>query len=233
MQGGFQKNIGCLMTSFLFRESIVYAKENGSKFYVCFLDVKKAFDCVWHDGLFYKLYQSGINKVFCKLIINMYTDMHSCVSGRGFKSDWFHVRQGTRQSSVISPFLYLLFINELTYELKKAGLGFFVYGICCGFPTVADDMLVGSFSKYALQKMLAICLKYANKWRFEYDIIKCFIVVSNELKNAFLRANRFWKFGYSSIEEGVEYKHLGVICDKHMSIDRMLKMLETKLGTHF
>ena len=44
------------MTSFLLRESIFYAKENGSKLYVCFLDVKKAFDCVWHDGLFYKLY---------------------------------------------------------------------------------------------------------------------------------------------------------------------------------
>ena len=85
--GGFQKNTGCLMTSFLFRESIFYAKENSSKVCVCFLDVKKAFDCVWHDDLFYKLYQSGINKVFCKLIINMYTDMHSCVRGRGFKSD--------------------------------------------------------------------------------------------------------------------------------------------------
>ena len=62
MQGGFQKNIGCLMTSFLIRESIFYARENGSKLFVCFLDVKKAFDCVWHEGLFYKLYNSGINK---------------------------------------------------------------------------------------------------------------------------------------------------------------------------
>ena len=65
---------------------------------VCFLDVKKAFDCVWHDGLFYKLCQSGNNKVFCKLIINMYTDMHSC-KGLRIKSNWFHVRQGTRQGT--------------------------------------------------------------------------------------------------------------------------------------
>ena len=65
------------MTSFLLRESIFYAKENGSKLYVCFLDVKKAFDCVWHDGLFYKLYNSGINKAFCRLIVNMFTDMFS------------------------------------------------------------------------------------------------------------------------------------------------------------
>ena len=85
LQGGFQKNIGCLMTSFLLRESIFYAKENGSKFYVCFQDVKKAFDCVWHDGLIYKLYNSGINKTFCRLIVDMYTDMSSCVRSRNYK----------------------------------------------------------------------------------------------------------------------------------------------------
>ena len=34
LQGGFQKNFGCLMTSFLLHESIFYAKENGSKLYV-------------------------------------------------------------------------------------------------------------------------------------------------------------------------------------------------------
>ena len=104
LQGGFQKNIGCLMSSFLLRESISYAKENGSKLYVCFLDVKKAFDCVWHDGLFYKLYNSGVNKTFCRLVVNMYTDMFSCVRNHGHKSSWFRVLQGTRQGGVISPF---------------------------------------------------------------------------------------------------------------------------------
>ena len=233
LQGGFQKNIGCLVTSFMLRESISYAAENGSKVYVCFLDVKKAFDCVWHEGLFYKLYHSGINKVFCKLIINMYTGMSSCVRGRGFKSDWFDVRQGTRQGGVISPFLYLLFIDELIYELEKAGLGLLVYAIFCGCPTVADDMLLSSFSKKALEKMLAICLKYANKWRFEYGIIKCLVVVFNEMKRAFVQANRIWNFGNAQIEEGLEYKHLGVICDKNMSFDNNVKVACNKLKNTF
>ena len=53
LQGGFQKCLGSLMTYFMLREAIYFAKENSSKLYVCFLDVKKAFDRVWHDGINY------------------------------------------------------------------------------------------------------------------------------------------------------------------------------------
>ena len=81
--------------------------------------------------------------------------------------------------------------------------------------------------------MLAICLKYANKWRFEYGIIMYLIVVFNEMKNVILRANTFWNFGNSSVEEGVEYKHLGIICDKHMSIDKNVKDACNKIRNAF
>ena len=45
------------MTSFLVNESVQYAKEKNSKLYICFLDAKKAFDKVWHDGLLLKFYE--------------------------------------------------------------------------------------------------------------------------------------------------------------------------------
>ena len=35
LQGWFQKQRGCLFTSFLLRESVAFAKENNSKLYVC------------------------------------------------------------------------------------------------------------------------------------------------------------------------------------------------------
>lgn len=41
-QCGFQRGLGCLMTSFRFRECIHFAKENSSKVYVCYLDGKQA-----------------------------------------------------------------------------------------------------------------------------------------------------------------------------------------------
>ena len=83
LQGGFKKQQGCLMSSFLVRKAIQYAQEKGSKVYACFLDVKKAFDQVWHDGLFYKLHNCGVNKSVLSVIINLYTDMESCGSQFG------------------------------------------------------------------------------------------------------------------------------------------------------
>ena len=38
------------------QEAITSIREAGSKAYVAFLDVRKAFDTVWHDALLVKLY---------------------------------------------------------------------------------------------------------------------------------------------------------------------------------
>ena len=54
LQEGFKKQQGCLMTSFLVKKAIQFAKEKGSKVYACFLDVRKAFDQVWHNEFIYR-----------------------------------------------------------------------------------------------------------------------------------------------------------------------------------
>lgn len=222
LQGGFQKHFGCLMTSFMLRESIYFAKENGSRLYVCFLDVRKAFDCVWHDGLFYKLYKCGVNKSIFKILQNLYTGMSSCVRHQGCKSDWFPILQGTRQGGVISPFLYLIFLNDLLYELEASGLGMCFYNVDLSCPTVADDMLVESYSKAGLEGLINICLKYSYTWRFLHSANKSAVVVYNEKKSDFMRTKRVWKLGEDFIPEKEQYKHLGILCDKYMTFDNIV-----------
>ena len=51
-QFGFKKSVGCLEASFVISESVNHKLERGNKVFSCFLDVKKAFDTVWLDGLF-------------------------------------------------------------------------------------------------------------------------------------------------------------------------------------
>ena len=54
MQFGFQEGSACIEASFTILETINHMLERGSKMCSCFLDVRKAFDTVWIDGLMYK-----------------------------------------------------------------------------------------------------------------------------------------------------------------------------------
>ena len=56
LQFGFDNGTGCIEASFLINEAISYSVERGSNVFACFLDVCKAFDTVWIDGLFVKLF---------------------------------------------------------------------------------------------------------------------------------------------------------------------------------
>ena len=95
-QEGFQDNLGCIMTSFIVRESIFYAKENNSAVYVCFLDGKQAFDRVWHSGFFYKLCEKN-DDTSMLAFMEMYANMTTVVRNRGHTSTPIPILQGTRQ----------------------------------------------------------------------------------------------------------------------------------------
>ena len=62
MQFGFQEGSGCIEASFTILETINHMLERGSKMFSCLLDVRKAFDTVWIDGLMYNLFSDlGVN----------------------------------------------------------------------------------------------------------------------------------------------------------------------------
>lgn len=71
-QGGFQRGLGCIMSSFVLLECLYFGYEQSSKVYTCFLDGKQAFDHVWHTGLFYKLMEYNVDATTLLSIREMY-----------------------------------------------------------------------------------------------------------------------------------------------------------------
>ena len=65
LQFGFREGVGCIEASFTILETINHMLERGSKVFCCFLDVRKAFDTVWIDGLLYKLFNDFALKAEC------------------------------------------------------------------------------------------------------------------------------------------------------------------------
>ena len=71
-----------------------------------FLDISKAFDKVWHDGLLYKLKCNGINGGLLKLIGSFLLDRHQRVVLNGQTSKWNKITDGVPQGSILGPLFF-------------------------------------------------------------------------------------------------------------------------------
>ena len=62
-----------------------------------FLDISKAFDKVWHDGLIYKLKRNGITGDLLRLIQSFLSDRDQKVALNGQTSNWNKIKAGVPQ----------------------------------------------------------------------------------------------------------------------------------------
>ena len=80
LQFGFSEGVGCIEASVTILETINHMLERGSKVFSRFLDVRKAFDTVWIDGLLYTLFNDlGIKGRMWLAIKDLYTDVKAQV----------------------------------------------------------------------------------------------------------------------------------------------------------
>ena len=79
--------------------------------YAFFLDVQKAYDTVWRDGLWLKLWDMGVKGRMWRVIKKMYEASRSAVFLEGEKSAVFRLEQGVAQGCSLSPILFSVFIN--------------------------------------------------------------------------------------------------------------------------
>ena len=82
-----------------------------------YLDISKALDRVWHEGLIFKLRRCGISGQLLSLIQNFLADRKQRTVLNGKTSDWGKVSAGVPQGSILGPLFFLVYINDLTDNL--------------------------------------------------------------------------------------------------------------------
>ena len=74
---------------------------------VQFLDISKAFDKVWHDGLIFKLKSNGVSGKLLNLIKSFLSERYQRAVLIGKSSSWKLVLAGVPQGSELGPLFFL------------------------------------------------------------------------------------------------------------------------------
>jgi len=191
---------------------IKYRKGLGKATFCCFLDLRRAYDTVWREGLWEKLREIGVHGVFLSAITGLYREVRCCVQINGARSDWFQVEQGLRQGCVLSPLLFLIFINGMIRDLKDTRVGVSIRRRKLNNFCFADDAVLVAESRRDLQVLLNAAEKYANSWKLSFNVSKCKVMVFNRKA-----ASPALLLDGKGLEEVKQYKYLGVWFDGRVS----------------
>ncbi|KAJ1120327.1 hypothetical protein NDU88_008500 [Pleurodeles waltl] len=128
---------------------------------VVFLDVAKAFDRVWHKGLLYKLIKLKFPSYLVKLLSSYLSKRTFHVAVREECSTSRPILAGVPQGSILGPFLFNIFTNDIPTDLKKTDLALY-----------ADDVAVisQSFSEKEVAKNLKTSLSRLSEWYSDWQI---------------------------------------------------------------
>ena len=136
--------------------STIGAQRGHNKLYACFIDFKKAYDSVWHDGLFSKLERLDITGTFLAIVKSMYKNSYCAVKVQTKTTNFFKCEKGVRQGCPLSPILFIIFINNLAFDLDKMNSSAVELpnGSFISCLMYADDVILISKTPNGLQKLL-------------------------------------------------------------------------------
>ena len=102
-QSGFRRAKSTDDHLFRLSQSIMEIFNRGEHVVATFLDVEKAFDNVWHNGLRYKIFQLDLPTKMKRWLCDFLVGRVIQVNVHGFLSNQINPKAGVMQGSVLSP----------------------------------------------------------------------------------------------------------------------------------
>lgn len=221
-QFGFVQGKSCthqlLRTIRFIRRETVSRKSVGM---LC-LDLKSAFDVVWHDGLIHKLRTLGISLHIVKLIRSFLDGRVYSVNVGNLSSDLRPISAGVPQGSVMAPMLFNVYISDLPVvgDLQSQ---------------FADDqaILISSHKtaaiKNKLQQSARRMSRYFRKWRICVNGAKSELVLFTKKTAARHRPSAPVQVDGADIGWSSSLKYLGMKLDKRLTFRDHVDFICTKL----
>lgn len=194
------------------------------------IDIERAFDSVWLNGLIFCLTQLNINKHLINIIIKLlYNREFKMTNGKITTEKSFKWENGLQQGTILAPILYNIYTSQL---IKSKHIN----SQTCQSIAYADDMIIyspGSNINIIKQKLQASFNRVNDillKWKITINKNKCETILFRKplnFANKDIRKN--WKnlniqLDDTIIEQKIMVKYLGIKIDhflyfnKHIAI---------------
>ena len=181
-----------------------------------FLDISKAFDKVWHDGLLFKLKTYGVAGDLLLLLKNYLKNRKQRVALNCQTSEWRKINSGVPQGSVLGSLLFLIYVNDLSDGITS---------ICKIF---ADDTSL--FSKVQdinrsaneLNCDLEKVSNWAYQWKMQFNPDpnkQANEVIFSRISNSNSFPYTPVKFNENNITKCSYQKHLGIVLDSKLNFN--------------
>ena len=226
-QSGFRAGDSCTNQLLSITHDIFHSFDANPSLEVrgVFLDMSKAFDRVWHDGLLYKLKCNGIQGNVYNLLSSFLSNRYQRVLLNGQSSNWAKISAGVPQGSILGPLLFLVYISDISLNLKSS-VKLFADDTSL-FSVVVDP----NISATTLNNDLVKIQNWAHQWKMSFnpDITKqATEVLFSRKRNNTNHPDLY--FNNLKVSQVSSQKHLGFIFDTKLSFKDHIESVLDKVS---
>ena len=225
-QAGGRKNRSTTDQLFILKSVIQKAKIEKKKLYIIYIDIEKAYDKAWLDGIMYILWNKGIKGKIWRIIRKLNKDLKAKCRTRVGLSREIKINGNLRQGGVLSVTLFAKLMDALSERLIEDGRGTWYGGHLFPSLLLVDDVAILADSESDMERQLITVEDFMIKNRLSLSQKKTKIMIVNATKEDEMKE---WKIGDTKVEQTKNYTYLGEVIECNGPIDTHLNSKVNKV----